>query len=82
MDSQQQRQRRAERVLSDERVGRPLGEQQLQIALLAGAGLTNIEIGDELGISPRTVRNALSVVYAKTNTTNRLELFKWLQERY
>ncbi|WP_258189733.1 response regulator transcription factor [Pseudomonas simiae] len=37
-------------------------------------GLTNKEIGRELGISDHTVRDHISSMLKKTNTTNRVEL--------
>lgn len=47
---------------------------QEQVALLAGQGLTNQQIGERLFISPRTVQTHLSQVYAKLGLSSRQEL--------
>lgn len=47
-------------------------QQQILRALLSG--LTNREIASQLGLQEQTVRNQLSVIYAKLGVRNRLEL--------
>jgi DNA-binding NarL/FixJ family response regulator len=47
-------------------------QQQILHALLSGA--TNREIASQLGLREQTVRNQLSVIYAKLGVRNRLEL--------
>jgi DNA-binding CsgD family transcriptional regulator len=48
--------------------------QELQIAQMAAAGLTNREIGKRLYISHRTVGAHLAKVYAKLGITSRIQL--------
>ena len=74
---------RARRELraAGERSGQPtpraldlLGPQELQIARLAAEGLTNREIGQQLYLSHRTVRNHLYRIFPKLGITSRAEL--------
>ncbi len=53
-----------------------LSERAMQIAVLAGEGLTNAEIGKQLGISPHTVMTHLSKIYKRLNVRSRAELAK------
>jgi DNA-binding CsgD family transcriptional regulator len=74
---------RARRELraAGERGGRPapraldlLAPQELQIARLAAEGLNNREIGQQLYLSHRTVRNHLYRIFPKLGITSRAEL--------
>jgi two-component system, NarL family, nitrate/nitrite response regulator NarL len=47
-------------------------QQQILRALLSGS--TNREIASELGLREQTIKNQLTVIYAKLGVRNRLEL--------
>ena len=51
-----------------------LTARQWQVVSLVVEGLTDAQIGAELGISPRTVSNTLAAVYAKTGESRRTRL--------
>jgi DNA-binding NarL/FixJ family response regulator len=51
-----------------------LTPQQLQIATLAAAGLTNKQIGERLYLSPRTVATHLHQLFPKLGVTTRAAL--------
>jgi DNA-binding NarL/FixJ family response regulator len=51
-----------------------LAPQELQIARLAAEGLSNREIGQQLHLSHRTVRNHLYRIFPKLGITSRAEL--------
>jgi DNA-binding CsgD family transcriptional regulator len=55
-----------------------LSPQQMQIARLAAAGLTNREIGARLFLSPRTIGFHLSNVFPKLQVTTRAQLARAL----
>ncbi|QOQ78152.1 response regulator transcription factor [Pseudomonas poae] len=48
--------------------------RELEVIGLLIHGLTNKQIGRELGISNHTVRDHISSMLRKTNTTSRVEL--------
>ncbi|MFP3578728.1 LuxR C-terminal-related transcriptional regulator [Arthrobacter sp. SIMBA_036] len=52
----------------------PLTEREIEVAILAGHR-TNVEIGEHLGISARTVENHISNALRKTGATSRSSLF-------
>ena len=51
-----------------------LTRREREIALIAARGVSSREIGERLGISPRTVENHLARVYEKLQVGNRVEL--------
>lgn len=51
-----------------------LGEEEQQIALLIGRGLTNPEIGEHLHMSRKTVERRLTTIYGKLGVRSRTEL--------
>jgi LuxR family maltose regulon positive regulatory protein len=51
----------------------PLTERELEILKLIAAGLTNPEIGEQLVISPETVKKHASSIYGKLGVNNRTE---------
>lgn len=55
-------------------VGRLLTAQELQVARLAATGLSNVEIGERLLLSPRTVGYHLYKIYPKLGIRSRTEL--------
>jgi DNA-binding CsgD family transcriptional regulator len=72
---------RGELRAAGERSGQPapraldvLAPQELQIARLAAEGLSNREIGQQLYLSHRTVRNHLYRIFPKLGITSRTEL--------
>ena len=52
----------------------PLTEQEVHIARLAAAGLTNFDIATELFLSPHTVEWHLGKVFAKLGIASRRDL--------
>jgi len=48
--------------------------QQIRIAELVALGMTNRQIAERLGCSPRTVGNTLSMLYARLGISTRAEL--------
>jgi DNA-binding CsgD family transcriptional regulator len=67
--------RRRDPSLRDE-----LTAQELQIAQLAGEGLSNREIGQKLFVSPRTVSTHLYRIYPKLGVSGRGQLASVLSE--
>jgi class 3 adenylate cyclase/DNA-binding CsgD family transcriptional regulator len=55
---------------------RSLSKRELEVARLAGKGLTAPEIGAELFISERTVEGHLAKIYAKLGVDSKLELVR------
>lgn len=57
-----------------------LSPQEERIILRCGDGLTDKEIGRELGISPHTVRTHINSAKAKLNAKNKTHAVKLLNE--
>lgn len=57
-----------------------LTEREKQVLQLLTQGLSNIEIGNELHLSPRTVEKYVSSLLRKTDTNNRAELVRFALE--
>ena len=51
----------------------PLSDRELDVLRLAGRGLTNKQIGQELDISDRTVQGHLANIYGKLTVSSRTE---------
>lgn len=51
-----------------------LTRREWQLAVAVADGCSNAQIAEQLGISPHTVRNALSLVFLKAGVTNRVKL--------
>lgn len=54
--------------------GEPLTLREQEIAVATTRGLTNKQIGAELGISPETVKRHLASIYAKLSLHGRVAL--------
>jgi two-component system, NarL family, response regulator DevR len=64
--------RRGKRLMGDERLER-LSPQEERVLELVAKGLTNGQIGDELGLAEKTVRNYVSSVLGKLEVGRRAE---------
>ncbi|MDV3001695.1 MAG: Sensor histidine kinase RcsC [Chroococcopsis gigantea SAG 12.99] len=54
-----------------------LTERELEVLNLISQGLSNVEIGNKLHLSPRTIEKRVSSLLRKTLTNNRAELVKF-----
>jgi DNA-binding CsgD family transcriptional regulator len=59
----------------------PLSARQLEVSRLVANGLTNANIGAQLGISTRTVTSHLDHIYARLEINSRAALTRWIVER-
>ncbi|NEQ74599.1 MAG: response regulator transcription factor [Okeania sp. SIO2C9] len=59
-----------------------LTEREQQVLSLLLNGLSNVQIGDRLHLSHRTVEKYVSSLFRKTNTNNRTELVRFTMENY
>ena len=57
-----------------------LTPRELEILALVGSGATNDEIGEELFISPNTVKTHVYNIFKKINVPNRLQATLWAAE--
>lgn len=55
-------------------INKQLSQAERRVALLVPTGKTNMEIGQELGISPKTVKFHLTMVFKKLEVINRVQL--------
>lgn len=62
---------RVEILRNGESDAAPLTPRQRAVARLLAAGKRNLEIADELGISPHTVRRHLESIFRRLNVPNR-----------
>ena len=69
--------RRGKHLIQDEKLAR-LSPQEERILTLVADGLTNREIGDELGLAEKTVKNYLSSILAKLEVARRAEAAAYL----
>lgn len=58
----------------------PLTKRELQIARLVAQGLTNPQVGAELGIKTGTVSSHLDNIYTRLHLSGRAALTRWLVE--
>lgn len=56
----------------------PLTARELQVARLVGEGLTNAEIGEELGMSSKTAASHVEHILAKLGMSRRAEIATWV----
>jgi len=54
--------------------GTSLTGRERQIAKAVAAGRTNGQIANQIGITERTVKNCLTVIFEKLGVTNRVQL--------
>lgn len=59
-----------------------LSQRELDVLSLISDGLSNIQIGDRLHLSPRTVEKHVSSLLRKTNANNRAELVRYAIEHH
>ena len=57
-----------------------LSARELEVAELVAQGLTNVEIGQRLGISRRTVATHLEHAYSRLGIHSRAELVRRISE--
>jgi DNA-binding CsgD family transcriptional regulator len=57
--------------------GHNLTAREREVAALVAAGLTNIEIGERLFISPGTVKRHVATVMLKLGVTRRSQIAVW-----
>lgn len=59
-----------------------LTQRERQVLDLLTEGLSNIQIGDRLHLSPRTVEKHVSSLFRKTESNNRAELVRFAMEHH
>lgn len=58
----------------------PISDRELDVVRLMARGRDNVEIADELGISPNTVRNHVSAAYEKLGVSSWRQAVAWAWE--
>jgi DNA-binding NarL/FixJ family response regulator len=69
--------RKGKHLMRDERLAR-LSPQEERILTLIADGLTNKEVGDELGLAEKTVKNYVSSILSKLEVARRAEAAAYL----
>jgi DNA-binding NarL/FixJ family response regulator len=59
-----------------------LTQREREVLDLLTEGLSNIQIGDRLHLSPRTVEKHVSSLFRKTESNNRAELVRFAMEHH
>ncbi|MEM1172521.1 MAG: DNA-binding response regulator [Cyanobacteria bacterium P01_H01_bin.35] len=59
-----------------------LTNREQEVLSLLLNGLSNVQIGDRLHLSPRTIEKYVSSLFRKTDTNNRAELVRFTMENY
>jgi DNA-binding NarL/FixJ family response regulator len=60
----------------------PLTQREQQVLELIATGLSNVQIGNQLHLSPRTIEKYVSSLLRKTETNNRAELVRFALEHH
>jgi DNA-binding CsgD family transcriptional regulator len=63
---------------AEEEPWRPLTAREFEVARLVAEGRTNASIGEQLGLSPRTVGAHVEHILAKLAFTRRAEIAAWV----
>jgi DNA-binding NarL/FixJ family response regulator len=58
----------------------PLTQRETEVLKVLAAGLSNVQIGEQLHLSPRTIEKYVSSLLRKTDTNNRAELVRYAME--
>lgn len=69
-------------TLTTNRLELGLTEREQEVLNLLAEGLSNIQIGDRLHLSPRTIEKYVSSLLNKTNTSNRSELLRFAVDHH
>ncbi|MGA7933684.1 MAG: response regulator transcription factor [Kovacikia sp.] len=59
-----------------------LTQREQEVLRLVSDGLSNVQIGDHLHLSPRTIEKHVSSLLKKTETSNRAELVRFAMEHH
>jgi DNA-binding NarL/FixJ family response regulator len=67
---------------SDSRGAPNLTQREQEVLDLVTEGLSNVQIGDRLHLSPRTIEKHVSSLFRKTESNNRAELVRFAMEHH